>query len=244
MTILIDDIFDKNNKKNKNNLSLIKSYIIRRRCISQKKKEYVLKYWKIYGIDFNKCVFLDYSIFFSNDQPYIIDVGFGDGKLFIEKAISNPHINFIGVEVYPRSIFSAIQYANIFQVSNIRIIFHDIVEVLFYMIPDNTINMMQIFFPDPWFKSKHHKRRLVNNFFIKLMEKKIVFGGFIHIITDCVLYSSKICYLMSQHSKFKCLLGKNTIFTLFSTYVQTKFEKRALLLNNRIFDYKYKLQVE
>ncbi|VFP86239.1 tRNA (guanine-N(7)-)-methyltransferase [Buchnera aphidicola (Cinara pseudotaxifoliae)] len=246
MTFVTNDKFYKNNQKNqnkkKNDIFLIKSYVVRGRCIGQKKKEYILKYWKIYGIDFNKSTILDYSSFFSNDQPYVIDVGFGDGKLLVEKAMNYPHINFIGVEVYPKSIFTAIQYANIFQVSNIRIIFHDIVEVLFYMIPNRTISMIQIFFPDPWFKNKHHKRRLINDFFITLIEKKIVFNGFVHIVTDCLLYSTKIFSLMSNNSNFKFLSENNIIFPFFSMYLQTKFEKRARLLNNSIFDYKYKLQ--
>ncbi|VFP81646.1 tRNA (guanosine(46)-N7)-methyltransferase TrmB [Buchnera aphidicola] len=226
-------------KKNKS-LYTIKSYVIRKRYMNKKKKQFILLNWKNYGIDFCYTQ-LNFSLLFFLNQKIIVEIGFGDGYSFIQKVLNNPHINFIGIEVYPLSIYSAIKYACLYKVNNLKIIFHDAVEVLMYMIPDFSVFILQIFFPDPWFKLKHHKRRLINNNFIHLIEKKIVYKGYLHIRTDCHLYSNNIFTLMSQNSIFKRIFFKKFFFPLHNIYVQTKFEKKAILLNHDIFDYKYQL---
>ncbi|VFP88778.1 tRNA (guanine-N(7)-)-methyltransferase [Buchnera aphidicola (Cinara piceae)] len=230
-------------KKNNKFLHSVKSYVVRQRYMNKKKKQFILSHWKKYGIDF--CyVQLNFSVLFPLKQYMIVEIGFGDGHVFVQKVLNNPHINFIGIEVYPLSIFSVIKYATLYKVNNLKIIFHDAIEVLIYMIPNHSINILQIFFPDPWFKLKHHKRRLINNNFIHLVKKKIIYTGYMHIITDCHLYSKNISILMSQNLFFKRVFFKTVIFPLCNINIKTKFEKKAILLNNNIFDYKYQLNLK
>ncbi|VAX76867.1 tRNA (guanosine(46)-N7)-methyltransferase TrmB [Buchnera aphidicola] len=236
MIFYINDIFCKNN-----NLSyciLLKNYSIRRRRINEKKKKCILKCWKKYGIDFNYQK-LDFFLLFPLNQFVLIEIGFGNGKLFIKKALRNPHINFIGIEIHPASIFSALLYARQYHVTNIKIIFYNALDVLNYMIPDKSIGIFQIFFPDPWFKLKHHKRRLINLNFIRLIEKKLIKKGYVHIITDCNSYSQKISTLMHNFSFFKRIFLDTPMNPLLGTRDLTKFEKKGILLNNTIYDYKY-----
>ncbi|WP_075434162.1 tRNA (guanosine(46)-N7)-methyltransferase TrmB [Buchnera aphidicola] len=237
MVLLKDNLFFKNKKIF---LSSIKSYVNRRRRVGEKKKQYILKYWKTYGMSFHYS-FLNMSSLFSINQQVILEIGFGNGKQFIEKALRNPHVNFIGIEVYLSGIFSAIRYANIYCVSNIKIIFYDAFEVLSYMVPDHTIDMLQIFFPDPWHKKKHHKRRLINKSFMNLLEKKIVYGGSLHIITDCKSYSDNIRTIISTNNKFKRIFCEKNISPLLGYRKKTKFEKKAMFMDHTIFDYKYQL---
>ncbi|VFP79364.1 tRNA (guanosine(46)-N7)-methyltransferase TrmB [Buchnera aphidicola] len=227
-------------KKNNKSLYPVKSYVIRKRHMNEKKKQFIISNWKNYGIDFCYTQ-LNFSLLFFLNQKIIVEIGFGDGYLFVQKVLNNPHINFIGIEVYPLSIYSVIKYACLYKVNNLKIIFHDAVEVLMYMIPNYSVFIFQIFFPDPWFKLKHHKRRLINNNFIHLIKKKIVYKGYIHIVTDCRLYSNSISFLISQHSIFKRIFLKRFFFPLHNIFMKTKFEKKAILLNRDIFDYKYQL---
>ncbi|VFP78368.1 tRNA (guanine-N(7)-)-methyltransferase [Buchnera aphidicola (Cinara cuneomaculata)] len=227
--------------KKKNDFSKsIKSYVTRRRNIKIRNIEYFLMCWNMYGINVDN-VQLKLSDFFSLNQLYIIEIGFGDGQLFIEKALNNPHINFIGIEVHLKSVLTAIKYAYINNLKNVKIIFHDAVEVFIYMIPDKMINILQIFFPDPWFKTKHHKRRLINNFFIILILKKIIYKGFIHIVTDCPLYSKQIHDLFSLCSRFRRVFFETAMAPLLELQGDTKFKKKAFLLKKNIFDYKYQV---
>ncbi|VFP83846.1 tRNA (guanosine(46)-N7)-methyltransferase TrmB [Buchnera aphidicola] len=235
MMISANDLFF---NKNRNFSTSIKSYVMRKRNLKIQKIENIEIYWKIYGINFNRIQFNLLDLFPINQQC-IVEIGFGDGILFIEKVLNNPHINFIGVEVYPKSILTAIRYAYAKKITNVKLIFHDIVDVLTYMIPNKTISIFQIFFPDPWFKTKHHKRRLINNHFIALILKKIIYNGFLHIMTDCLLYSKKIYNIISLFSEFRRVFFETAMFPLLTVQNDTKFKKKALLLKKNIFDYKY-----
>lgn len=219
--------------------SSIKSYVIRRRKISEQKKTNILKIWKIYGINFNH-VPLNFSLLFFKMQPVVIEIGFGDGQLFIKKVLKNPHVNFIGIEVYPNSVFAALLYADVYKISNLKIIFYDAVDVLIHMIPNHTISIFQIFFPDPWSKSRHHKRRLIKVNLIKLIKKKMIYQGFLHVVTDCPSYARSISSIMERYqTTFKRFFSAARMFPLLNYRDLTKFEKKSLIVKNSIFDYQY-----
>ncbi|VFP81268.1 tRNA (guanine-N(7)-)-methyltransferase [Buchnera aphidicola (Cinara kochiana kochiana)] len=240
MIISTNDLFC---KKNITCATSIKSYVTRQRNVKIQKIEHITICWKIYGINFNS-VQLNFLDLFPIKQPIIIEIGFGDGKLFIEKAINNPHVNFIGIEVYLKGVLTAIQYAYINNITNIKLICYDAVEILKYMIPNRAVNIFQIFFPDPWFKTKHRKRRLINDCFIDLILNKIINKGFLHIITDCPLYSKQIYNTISLYSSFKRIFSGTVMFPLVKIQKDTKFKKKALFLKKNIFDYKYQFNLK
>lgn len=238
-------IMSKNNDNfflnKKNTLQTVKSFVCRRRVI---KNNFFKKYkflWKNLKIDFQKKkIFL--QNFFLKKSPIILNLGFGNGIDFLEIVSQNLNLNFIGIEVYSPSILSILREFKKYNLSNIRIIFYDAIDVFYYMIPDSSIYILQIFFPDPWPKKKHQKRRLIQRKFLQILSKKIIFFGFLHIKTDCKKYSQHITNIMFDHKEFKFVPIKPIKFLCFQLTKETKFEQRGKKLGFTIFEHIYQLR--
>ncbi|BBI01423.1 tRNA (guanine-N(7)-)-methyltransferase [Buchnera aphidicola (Nipponaphis monzeni)] len=212
-----------------------RSFIIRQKKLSKSKINIINYYWPYVGIDFQKDI-LNIETIFSKKSPLMIDIGFGNGHFLINMVKKNININFLGIEVYLPGIYYCVNQISLFNIFNLKIIYHDAVEVLRYMIPDNSISKIFIFFPDPWHKKKHYKRRLLTQNFIYLLSNKLIRGGAIYIKTDWKPYAYDI---VSNISYIDCLYQ-----VYLSEYVTiekkpdeiTNFEKKGLLLGRSIID--------
>ena len=122
----------------------------------------------------------------------IVEIGFGNGESLLQQAINQPQYNFIGIEVHGPGVGHLIHEAQSRDVHNIKVIRHDAVEVLEQQIPDNSIKQLQLFFPDPWHKKKHNKRRLINPEFTEKLVSKLVPGGYIYAVTDWKDYGEQM----------------------------------------------------
>ena len=129
---------------------------------------------------------------FKNENDVVIDIGFGNGNLLYEIAKKNSDINFVGIEVYKHGVGKLLKKIIQANIKNINVIYDDANEILEKNIEDNSVNGISIFFPDPWPKKKHKKRRLVNSTFLELMISKIKEGGFIKVVTDIEDYANDI----------------------------------------------------
>jgi tRNA (guanine-N7-)-methyltransferase len=127
---------------------------------------------------------LDYSALFGNSGPVTVEIGFGAGTATAEIAQANPGQNYLGLEVYPPGIGRLLREIGERGLANIRIIEHDAVETLERMIGDGSVAAFHIFFPDPWPKKRHHKRRLVTRPFTDLLARKLGRGGYVYMVTD------------------------------------------------------------
>ncbi|CAL4324037.1 tRNA (guanine-N(7)-)-methyltransferase [Buchnera aphidicola (Pterocallis alni)] len=223
--------------KDGNIIRTSRSFICRNRSLSRQSINLIKTYWKDIGIDFKKKK-IDCSSMFDNvDNPIILEVGFGDGSSLINSALMYKNYNILGVEVYIPSIPKIIHklFLEGKCINNIKVILHDVVEVLQYMICNNSIHIIQFFFPDPWVKLRHHKRRILNISVINLVCTKLVPGGILHIITDCKSYYHSIVDItngiqnLKNISEFYCL-------SYYSGFLSTRFAQKALLKNNKIYN--------
>ena len=169
----------------------IKSYVLRNNVLSEKEKETVLSYMPRYGFFFEDKG-LDYSSLFPTERPVVIEIGFGMGDSLHEIALRRPDCNYIGIEVFLQGFVKLLKRIGDDDMDNVRIIRFDAVDVLDHMIPDGSIEGFHIFFPDPWPKKRHHKRRLMQLPFLHLLATKLRDGGYIYMVTDWEEYAEEV----------------------------------------------------
>ena len=169
-------------------LRKIQSFVRRSGRISKAQSIGLNELWHDYGVDLNEKK-LDFNKLFLSKNNVTLEVGFGNGDSLLEMAIDQPNQNFLGIEVYEAGVGRLINEANKNKLNNLKIIKDDAVEVLTNNILDNSISHFQLFFPDPWHKKKHHKRRIVQISFLDLLSKKLKKDGVVHIATDWENYA-------------------------------------------------------
>jgi len=179
---------------------------------------------------------LDFNQIFQRDAETILEIGFGMGDTLVAMAEQEPDKNFIGIEVFRPGIGAILNQIHAKQLKNIRIIYHDAVEVLQNNIADHNLAKIQIFFPDPWPKRRHHKRRLIQSEFIDLVRQKLKPNGILHIATDWEDYAKYITKILDQAKGWCNLTEKNQ----FNRPI-TKFEQKGKKLNHQIWEMIYQV---
>ncbi len=213
----------------------IKSFVRRSSRLTLGQKIGLTELWADYGIDLPKGK-INLDALFVKQQKIVLEVGFGNGDSLLEMAIKTPDRNFLGIEVYEAGIGRLINEAHKHQLSNLKIIKADAVEVLTNYIEDDSFNRFQLFFPDPWHKKKHHKRRIVQTDFLDLLSRKIIKGGKVHMATDWAHYASTMMDTLENHPHFK-KTQNDPIYSPRPKYRPiTKFERRGHRLGHGIWD--------
>ncbi|WWO95548.1 MAG: tRNA (guanosine(46)-N7)-methyltransferase TrmB [Candidatus Dasytiphilus stammeri] len=213
-------------------------YINRHRKLTQNQEKILNSYGSLITIPYQEQV-INFHHFFKNQKPLVLEIGFGMGHSLISQAINHPYINFIGIEVYLPGIASCSNLAITLKVNNLRIIYYNAIQVMNLMIPDESLYKIQIFFPDPWPKTRHHKRRLVNIDFAQLIFRKLKFLGYLHIATDSCSYAKHIISIMkSLHTSFNPIFYDPNISSILRR-PSTKFEQKAKKLGYIIHDLIY-----
>ena len=177
---------------------------------------------------------LDWPNLFGRHAPRILEIGFGMGQATAEIARAHPENDYLGVEVHPPGVGALLRLIGEAQLTNVRIIQHDAVEVLHNMIPEASLNGIHIFFPDPWHKKRHHKRRLIQAPFVELLASRLRPGGYLHLATDWLDYARQMLEVGSAN-----VVLRNTAedFALRPDYRPlTKFEQRGLRLGHGVWD--------
>jgi tRNA (guanine-N7-)-methyltransferase len=175
----------------------VKSFVLRGSRLAPYQKEALDLYTDRFAIPFNDAP-LDFEEVFGNSNPVIIEIGFGMGRSTERIATQMPLSNFIGIEVFLNGFTKLLSAAGRQDIQNLRLIRFDAVEVLGKMIPDSSIAGFHIFFPDPWPKKKHHKRRLVQLPFARLLARKLAPNGYIYCVTDWEEYAHQMLEVFSQ----------------------------------------------
>jgi tRNA (guanine-N7-)-methyltransferase len=191
--------------------------------------------WPSYGVTITEKM-LDLTTLFFRNQPVVLEVGFGNGDSLLEMAIRSPEQNFLGIEVYESGIGRLINQAHKQKVTNLKVINADAVEVLKNNIENNSIHTFQLFFPDPWHKKKHHKRRLVQTDFLNLIASKIQPYGNCHMATDWQEYAEQMLIALEAHPHFKNTQPAHTYTPKPERRPNTKFEKRGERLGHGVWD--------
>ena len=213
----------------------VRSFVRRKGRITSSQKYALENLLPKYGIQYSADLGIIPDSFLGDpESPLIIDIGFGNGELLVSVANENTQTHFVGIEVYDAGIGHCLKLIEQRKVNNLKLISGDAVEVMMFGIPNNSINQINLFFPDPWPKKRHHKRRIINNEFILLMSKKLAENGIVNISTDWEDYADQIDDLFSKRGEF---LEKSST----ARNVSTKFEKRGISLGHDIFNFRYKL---
>lgn len=179
---------------------------------------------------------IDFSALWSNGNPVILEIGFGMGASLAQQAKSNPEINYLGIEVHRPGVGSLLSRVEQDNLSNVRVICHDAVEVLEHMIKDNSLAGVQLFFPDPWHKKRHHKRRIVNQAFVQLISRKVNDAGFFHLATDWQNYAEHMLAVMQEDKGWKNLSPTGDFIERPESRPVTKFENRGKKLGHGVWD--------
>ena len=169
----------------------IKSYVLRTAGLKKREARAIETYWPRYGLSFKEEM-LDYSVLFGNDNPVVIEIGFGNGAATAHIAKIRSEYNYIGLEVFLTGIAKLLNAVGKEGLDNIKMMRFDAVEVLKHMVADASIAGFHIFFPDPWPKKRHVKRRLIQKPFAELLARKLIKGGYIYCVTDWQEYADQM----------------------------------------------------
>ena len=216
----------------------IKSYVLRQGRLTRGQQQALDQLWPVYGIDF-KPERLDLAALFHRTAAITLEVGFGNGNSLVQQAASNPQNNYLGIEVHRPGIGRLLHLAGNAGITNVRVINHDAVEVLQLQIPDQSLDCVQLFFPDPWHKKRHHKRRIVKAEFIQLIHQKLKPGGQFHLATDWQDYAEHMLAEMDQAKGFSNTSGKGN-YAENTDRPPTKFEHRGRRLGHGVWDLVYR----
>jgi len=219
----------------------IKSFVLRQGRLTTAQQNALDNHWQDYGIDYSEQT-LSFNDLFKNDNEVIVEIGFGNGESLLQQVKNQPQYNFIGIEVHGPGVGHLIHEANSDDVHNIKVIRHDAVEVLKHQIADNSLKQVQLFFPDPWHKKRHHKRRIIKPEFIQLIHQKLKTGGLFHMATDWQHYAEQMLIQMDSAEGFSNASGAGNFSADKADRCETKFERRGLKLGHGVWDLIYKKQ--
>lgn len=177
---------------------------------------------------------IDMDATFGRQAAKVLEIGFGMGEGTAALAIANPHIDYLGIEVHTPGVGNLLKLAEAGELTNLRIITHDAVEVLQTMLQPSSLAGAHIFFPDPWPKARHHKRRLIQPPFVALLASRLAAGGYVHLATDWVEYADQMLGVLTAEP----LLANTSdgFAPRPSTRPLTKFEERGLKLGHEVRD--------
>ena len=194
--------------------------------------------WPAYGIDFSDHL-VDFDKLFGRSAGRVLEIGFGNGDTLVQAAVESPELDFIGIEVHEPGIGHCMLMARDAGISNLRIIAHDAMEVLRDQIGTAALVRINLLFPDPWPKKRHHKRRIVQAPFLSLAANRLAPGGALHIATDWAGYAEHIDDAMAQNGEFKLAERREHSGDQPLDRHTTKFERRGLRRGHRIWDWRY-----
>ncbi len=212
----------------------IRSFVKREGRMTQAQQRALEELLPLYGIeDIETCIDLD--ALFPRRAPRYLEIGFGMGASLIAMAVDNPDNDYLGIEVHRPGVGSMLIRADEQQLHNLKVINHDAVAVLKQAIPDNSLNGIFLFFPDPWPKKKHHKRRIVQPTFIEQVYRCLKPGGIFHMATDWKDYADYMLNVMATVPGF-CNTAGAKHFAARGQRPETKYERRGLRLGHGVWD--------
>jgi tRNA (guanine-N7-)-methyltransferase len=207
-----------------------RSYVLRQGRITPAQSRALEALWPLYGID---CLLTETLAI---SDPTCLEIGFGMGNSLVTQAIHHPEINFIGIDVHKPGVGSLLLQLEKHSLSNVKVISHNAIEVLEKNIPDHGLAAIHIFFPDPWPKKRHHKRRLIQIDFVKLLHQKLKPQGILHLATDWEDYATQM----------KEVILASALFEPAAPLIErplTKFEQRGKKLGHGVWDGVFKAKL-
>ena len=213
----------------------IRSYVSRRGRLTDGQRRAIKELWPLLGLE-PEDGRLDLDIVFRRRQRRILEIGFGNGESLAAMAAADRETDFLGVEVHDPGIGHLLLQVKQLELENIRVIRGDAIDLLQARIPNDSFDRIQIFFPDPWPKKRHHKRRLVRLDTAELLVSRIRDGGRLHVATDWLPYAEQVLEVL-DNAPGVCNVAADKGFVARPKYRPvTNFERRALALGHEIWD--------
>lgn len=211
----------------------IRSYVLRQGRVSKAQRRAHDALLPAYGIPYaDRLIDLDQA--FGRSAPKVLEIGFGMGETTAEIAAAHPEIDYLGIEVHTPGVGSLLKQIEALGLSNVRVVQHDAVDVLERMIAPRTFDAVHVFFPDPWPKKRHHKRRLIQTPFVALLASRMKPGAYLHVATDWQDYAEHILATLA-HEPTLCNTAQD--YAPRPEYRPlTKFEARGLKLGHEVCD--------
>lgn len=214
--------------------SRIRSFIRRQGRVTVGQQLALDNYWDNYCLDPAQAY--DYDQVFERSAPLIVEIGFGNGESLAEMAEANPQFNYIGIEVHRPGVGHLMLLLEQKGLNNVRIYHHDAIEILEHNIHDHSLAGVHLFFPDPWHKKRHHKRRIVRPSFVQLINKKLQSGGYFHAATDWENYAEHMLPILDAEPGLVNASPNQDYCPRPDYRPLTKFEKRGLRLGHGVWD--------
>ena len=211
----------------------IRSFVIRAGRMTDGQRSAFDEYWPAYGLSLFDGP-LDAQSVFGNNHPVALEIGFGMGDSLLAMALAEPEVNFVGIEVHPPGVGRLINTAGKDGIRNLRVYMADAKDVLEDCVADDSLARFQLYFPDPWHKKKHHKRRIVQPEFIALAARKLRGGGLLHMATDWQNYAEHMLEVLSAEPQLENTAADYAARPEFRP--KTKFEARGERLGHGVWD--------
>ena len=217
----------------------IKSFVLRQGRVTKAQEEALENLWPVFGIEAADTL-LDLPRLFGRVAPITLEIGFGNGDSLAQMAAAAPERDFIGIEVHTPGVGHLLKLVGEQGLKNVRVMNSDAVEILQKRIPAGSLNRVQLFFPDPWHKKKHNKRRIVQAPFAALIASRLQTGGVFHMATDWENYADNMADVMETSPDFANLAPEPPYSPRPETRPLTKFENRGLKLGHGVWDLLYR----
>lgn len=217
------------------NMRTVKSFVLRAGRVTEGQQKALDDVWPQMGLELSQGL-LDLDVVFGREAPVVLEIGFGMGDSLVEMANDQPEKNYIGIEVHRAGVGRLLSNADKQGLTNIRVFCHDAIDILAQCIPDGSLDCIQLFFPDPWHKKRHHKRRIVQSEFAQTLRKKLKVGGVFHMATDWENYAEHMMEVMSAEEGYANVAGEGVYSPQPKWRPVTKFQKRGERLGHGVWD--------
>lgn len=216
----------------------VRSFVLRTGRATAAQQRAMTELWPRYGVEFTGQS-LEPVQLFGRDAPVMIEIGFGNGEALLEFAKSNPQIDCLGIEVHRPGVGHLLLGVHEAGLKNVRVVCHDAVEVL-QRFPAQSISFLHIFFPDPWHKKRHHKRRLIQPSFVALISPLMKGDGLLRLATDWEHYALQMREVLDASADFENVAGSSGFIERPAMRPLTRFERRGHRLGHGVWDMEYR----
>lgn len=217
----------------------IKSFVRREGRMTDAQKRAFDEHWAAFGLEYRPAAF-DFAAIFGRVAPLVFEIGFGNGDHLLARAAAEPQHDFLGAEVHRPGVGRLMHRAHAAGLRNLRVISHDAVDVLRNCIAPGSLSQVVIQFPDPWHKTRHHKRRLIQPAFAQLLASRIQSGGVLQLATDWAEYAEHMLAVLNAEPAFLNAAPDRRYSLKPATRLKTKFEARGERLGHAVFDLQYR----
>jgi tRNA (guanine-N7-)-methyltransferase len=217
----------------------VRSFVVRsgRATIAQQRA--LAELWPVYGLELGPGP-LDWNAAFGRSAPRMMEIGFGAGEALLEFAHAHPEFDCLGVEVHRPGVGRLLLGAEAAQLKNLRVLCHDAVEILQSHVAPASFSLVHIFFPDPWPKKRHHKRRLIQAPFVQLLARALQPEGVLRLATDWEPYAIHMREIVDACSEFANVATDAGFVARSAARPLTRFERRGQRLGHRVWDLEYR----